>query len=260
MRVSTATRERNRAEAERPREADGAQNGEGSSTVALDLLNGFELRAAGARVELPLSAQRLVAFLALHRRPVQRVFVAGALWTDSPEDRSLANLRSALWRLRRAKCPVILARGSLLALSEETTVDVNELNSLARDVLQGSADGNGEEVEGLMHGDLLPDWYEDWVNMERERLRHLRLHALESLCEQLTAAGDYWSAIDVAMVAVRANPLRESAHRALIGAHLAEGNAVEAVRHYREFCAVLRRELGLAPSPHLRRLLSDLPR
>lgn len=211
-------------------------------------------------MELPLSAQRLLAFLALQRRPVQRLYVAGVLWTESSEERSLANLRSTLWRLRRPACPVVHARGTMLRLPAEVAVDVDELSRLARGVLEQSAQCADGEIESLLHGDLLPDWYDDWVIMERERLRHLRLHALESLCQQLAEVGRYWNAIEVGLAAVRADPLRESAHRALIRAHLAEGNAAEAVRHYRDFCALLRRELGLRPSPHLQHLLSDLPR
>lgn len=257
--MSAAARELNRTSGRQPA-LDGHEDDAGSPGVALELLNGFELRAGGTAVELPPSAQRLVAFLALQRRPVQRVHVAGSLWSDSPEDRSLANLRSALWRLRRPECSVLVAHGSLLALEAEVAVDVDELTRLARGLLERTVDSADARAQGLLDGDLLPDWYEDWVIMERERLRHLRLHALESLCEQLADAGDYWSAIEIGMAAVRTDPLRESAHRALIAAHLAEGNAAAAVQHYREFCGLLRRELGLGPSPHLRRLLAGLPR
>ena len=69
--------------------------------VRLNLLRGFELWCDGERVTLPMSAQRVLAFLALHDRPVLRLYVAGSLWLDASEERSYANLRSALWRLRR---------------------------------------------------------------------------------------------------------------------------------------------------------------
>ncbi|HSI81490.1 MAG TPA: BTAD domain-containing putative transcriptional regulator [Solirubrobacterales bacterium] len=233
-------------------------SGAGPDGVGLALLNGFELRAAGERVELPASAQRLLAFLALQHRPVQRVYVAGVLWTDSSEERSLANLRSTLWRLRRPARPIVTAHAGLLQLPAEVTVDVEQLARLARDILEGRIECAQAKIESLLEGDLLPDWYEDWVVMERERLRHLRLHALEALCVRLAQAGNHWYAIEAGLAAVRADQLRESAHRALIEAYLAEGNTAEAVRDYRSFRALLRRELGLEPSRGLQRRLEGL--
>ena len=66
--------------------------------IRLALLNGFELTNRGLHVDIPLSAQRLLAFLAFQERPLLRLHVAGNLWPDSPEARATANLRSSLWR------------------------------------------------------------------------------------------------------------------------------------------------------------------
>ena len=103
--------------------------------------------------------------------------------------------------------------------------------------------------------DLLPDCYDDWALVECERFRQLRLHALEALCERLTEAGRYGEAIDAGLAAVRGEPLRESAHRALIKAHLAEGNYVEAGRQYEVCRRIVRDELGIEPSDGLRKLV-----
>jgi DNA-binding SARP family transcriptional activator len=59
------------------------------------------------------------------------------------------------------------------------------------------------------------------------------------------------------MAAVLGEPLRESAWRALIEANLAEGNVGEAVTRYHEYRQLLNRELGLEPSPALRRLMAE---
>jgi DNA-binding SARP family transcriptional activator len=84
--------------------------------------------------------------------------------------------------------------------------------------------------------------------VERERYRQLRLHALEALCRSLTAAGRYSLAIQAGLAAVEADALRESAHRALIRAHLEEGNPSEALRQYRRFRAAVQEELGIPPT------------
>src|SRR5947208_3414756 len=86
-----------------------AVNAAESPTLELGLLRGFELLDRDRQVRLPFSAQRVLAFLALHDRPLQRVYVAGSLWLDSTEAHANASLRTALWRLRRPSCRLVEA-------------------------------------------------------------------------------------------------------------------------------------------------------
>jgi outer membrane protein assembly factor BamB len=53
----------------------------GSDEVTLGLLQGFRLEWHGGEHQLPLGIQRLLAFLAVHNRPLLRLFVAGNLTT-----------------------------------------------------------------------------------------------------------------------------------------------------------------------------------
>jgi DNA-binding SARP family transcriptional activator len=46
-------------------------------------------------------------------------------------------------------------------------------------------------------------------------------------------------------------PLRESAHRALVRVHLAQGNVAEAVRAYESFRALLAADLGVEPTAQM---------
>lgn len=79
------------------------------------------------------------------------------------------------------------------------------------------------------------------------------------MCERLTALGRYGQAVDAGLAAVQGEPLRESAHRALIAVHLAEGNHAEALRQYRWFRQLLADELGLRPSARIVGLMGSLP-
>ena len=229
------------------------------STLELGLLRGFEVRLRGGVVDLPLSAQRLVAFLALHDRPLQRLHVAGSLWLESSEEHANASLRTTLWRLGRQGCNLVEATGNQLGLAQAVSVDLHEAQAQARRVLRHES-ATSDDVDGLsLAGELLPDWYDDWVLLERERFRQLRLHALDALCEELTAAGRYVAAIEAGQASVAAEPLRESAHRLLISAYLAEGNPSEAIRQYRLYRQLLRTELGLEPSRAMEELVAVLP-
>ncbi len=226
--------------------------------LRLTLIGGFELELDGEIVHLPLACQRLVAYLALHDRSLLRVHVAGKLWLDATEERSCANLRSALWRLRRPGPAVVEASTSHVGISKEVTIDLHEVVALARRIVEGATPEAQLDVEREpLCGDLLPDWYDDWVLAERERLRQLRLHALETLSDDLARAGRFAEAVDTALRAVHADPLRESAHRALIRAHLAEGNPGEAFRQYRSFADRLRDELDMEPSALMQELVAE---
>ena len=228
------------------------------AAIHLGLLSGFELREGTTIVRLPLSAQRVVAFLALHGRPMRRLFVAGTLWLESSQDAANASLRTALWRLRRPECPLVEATPTELVLAKGVIVDLHVACARANRVL--AHEGAAEDLSALAEaGDLLPDWYDDWLFIERERFRQLRLHALESLAEDLAASGRFAAATDAALAAIAAEPLRESAHRALIKLHLAEGNAGEAMRQYGFYRDLLHSQLGLAPTRTMQALVNALP-
>ena len=107
----------------------------------LGLLNGFELVSDGSLIALPLSAQRLVALLALHNRPLLRSFVAGTLWLDTSEERAHANLRSMLWRLHRCNGALVEVRGPQLRLAADIEVDLREVEALAHIALDDKVQG-----------------------------------------------------------------------------------------------------------------------
>ena len=232
------------------------------SVASLSLLHGFELVVDGCPVEVPLTSRRVIAFLVVHRRRLARAFVAGSLWMELDDRRAAAALRTALWRLGPQGAWIVRCEGQELSLDPHVVVDVDVVGRAARDVLEHPDRPVPASVLELLRtgGELLVDWYEDWVVFERERVRQLRLHALEELCGRLSAAGRHALAADVGLAAVASEPLRESAHRMLIGAYLREGNAVEALRQYELCRGLLRRELGLAPSAALEQLVAHLPR
>ena len=72
---------------------------------------------------------------------------------------------------------------------------------------------------------------------------------LDEWALQLTEAGDYDLALEVALSALHSDPLRESAHRAVIRVHRAEGNVHEARRAFATCRSVLTQEIGVDPSP-----------
>ncbi|MGC5020792.1 AfsR/SARP family transcriptional regulator [Micromonospora sp. DT47] len=213
--------------------------------VRLELMGGFRLLAGGATADVVGNAQRLLAYLAL-TGPAARVVAAGTLWPDVPDRRALASLRTAIWQCNRAVGGLVDAGENRIALAGFVRVNTAELAGLA--TISGD---DAADVLRRLRGELLPGWYDDWVLLERERLRHLRLQGLEDLALRLAARGRFAVAYELAFEAVRCEPLRESAHRAVIAVHLAQHNVVEAVRDYHRFRHLLLDELGVEPSAEL---------
>ena len=224
----------------------------------LTLLRGFDLRVDGAGVAVPMATQRVVAFLAVHGRPVLRPYVAASLWMDASEERAQASLRSAVWRLGQVDHSVIVSSNGTLGLHKSLAIDLRNSIAIAEGALSSPTWEPAASDITCLSADLLPDWLDDWVLIERERFRQLRMHALEVASARLTAMGRFGPAVQAGLAAVNAEPLRESAHRVLIGAYIAEGNIGEARREYETFRALLHNELSLDPSAAMEDLIRGL--
>jgi DNA-binding SARP family transcriptional activator len=220
-------------------------------TVRLELLEAFELWVADERVAVARAGRRLLAYLAFADRGVNRRMLAATLWPDTDETHSAGNLRSALWRLQRLHPDLVATAGERVALSAEVAVDVRDLRDRATWLLQSAPDGPAEDDIARLSRDVLPDWWDDWLTPQRERVRQLRLHALEALAARLADQQRFAEALDAGLAALASDSLRESAHRAVIAVHLAEGNIGEALRQFERCRRELVAELGCDPSPEL---------
>lgn len=231
----------------------------GGSRVAVSLLDQFELRLDDQPVEVPVGAQRLIALLGLVG-PRTRAEAAARMWPDPSDAQTQGCLRTALWRLqRRLGAEVVLSSNNRLRLAPDIAIDTELLVYRALRIVDGRAaelPASELTVGALATGELLPGWEDDWVVFERERLRELRLHALERLCAWFAVQKRYGMAMEAALAAVREDPLRESARRAVIKVHLAQGNLVQARSHYGDFRRLMLIELQLEPTAELAALVS----
>ena len=217
------------------------------------VVGGLSLHYGGRRMALPPGSHRLLAYLALHPAGVDRRSAAGVLWPTVDDGRAAGNLRSALWRLQQVGCPLVHAEQSTIVLRDEVQVDVARLEGWATRIVSGTATPEDLAVDPgpIAELELLPGWYEDWVLAVRERLHLRRVHALEELSLLLRRSGRPSAAVEAVHLAVQAEPLRESGQLALIEAHQAAGNWAVARQQFDAFRRILRREIGIEPSPEL---------
>jgi DNA-binding SARP family transcriptional activator len=238
----------------------------------LSVLGQFSLRLLqadepgdGPDLEVPVSqtGRRLLALLALQPRPVSREWLTGRLWPDADDQHAAWRIRAALTRLPQPEGRRLVTQtDDLVGLSRDVSVDVQEHRARALAMV-----GEAAEIESVgwrdvaaLQEDVLPGWDDDWVVLERERHRQLRLHALESLAVVLTGQRRFALALQCALAAVDGEPLRESAHRRVIEVHLAEGNVGEAIRQFRRCRQQLADDLGIRPSRSLTELVAGAQR
>lgn len=213
------------------------------------------------RIEVSPGPQHLIALLALKGR-CARIHAAATLWPDCVDEVASARLRAMLWRLRHRHIgvsPLVEIGDSSLALTGEVAVDVHRFRACAELLIREPDSWNAATEEAtaavLDSAELLPGWYDDWVLAARERLQYLRLDALDTIANRRRRQRRTHEALQAARAAIGIEPLRESAHRAIVQTHIDNGDLGEAVDHFEKFQAILDHELGLPPSNMFRQLI-----
>jgi DNA-binding SARP family transcriptional activator len=189
--------------------------------VVLHLLGGFRLLINDREVTLSTACERLVSLLAVRGR-LTRSQAAGALWPDVPEDRAKANLRTCVWRTNRAAPGVVEARGGTVQIAPAVVIDIR-------------AEASGDHFQG----ELLPAIDEEWLVLERERLRQAGLRRMEDEADRLLQEGRHDEALDVAYGALAVDPSRPRALRTIMAVHRAEGNEAEVRRLHERLAHII---------------------
>jgi DNA-binding SARP family transcriptional activator len=228
----------------------------------LHLMGDLQLLCGATDVTLPPRAQRIVALLALVG-PTTRPQLSSALWPDTPDGRARADLRTCLWRLSRRAPGLVSSHDAQVQLGATVTCDVWGLQRHARAAVRlgpSATPSAADLAELTVAGSLLPGWDDIWVTVERERLRQLRLLALEALSERMSREGRTHLALAAARAAADSEPLRESSHRAVMRALVAAGDIGAARHHLRIETRRALTSAGVPASPLLQALATELRR
>jgi non-specific serine/threonine protein kinase len=234
--------------------------------LEIRLLGQFDLRRNGAPVEIPSrSAQSLLAYLLLntgiaHRREK----LAGLLWPESTEDNARSYLRKALWQVRKSLA-ADMPGGEEYLLADDISITFNSNADywLDAEAVRGKpteAMPVEEQIEAVSayHGELLPGFYEEWVTLERERLKAAFDQKINTLLSHLVAGGQweqvvYWSEQWIAL-----GEAPEPAFRALMVAHANVGDMAKVAATYDRCVEALREELSVEPSEQTTALFQEL--
>lgn len=225
--------------------------------VRLQLLGSFHLTLVRQPLTLPTrKIESLFAFLVLHPEPHPREKLAALFWGDVTDEQARVSLRYALARLRKA------LGGDLLRADRETVqlsplvpiwVDAVEFSRIASRVSRKTAaDSTISDVLSALdeyRGDLLADFYDDWILPERERYRQLYLDALLYLTQHYRSTSDYARAIETAQQILASDPANERAHQHLMFGFVAQGNREAALQQYEKCVRMLQEDLAIDPAP-----------
>lgn len=233
------------------------------------LLGTCQLRDRGEPLRLPQPRlQALLSYLLLRRdAPLSRQQVAFAFWPDTGEAQAQANLRKALYDLRR-QLPLLdgYLQIDTAALQWRAgaayVLDVAEFETALAQVEQAESTQARqtalEQAVARYTGDLLPDCYDEWLLAERERLRRRYLAALEQLVHLLEAQRGYSTAAAYAQQLLQTDPLHEATYRTLMNLYIQQGDRARALRVYHTCMTVLQEELGVEPGPETQAIYQQL--
>lgn len=229
------------------------------TTLEIRTFGGLDVTLGGATIATfeARSASALLVYLALADRPVPREVLAYMLWPDRARDVALANLRSAVHRLRRAVPDHVRVTGPTLALSDAWT-DARSLEALLRG-------RRFAEAVALYRGDFLDGFtldgspaFETWSTAEAERYRALVVGALQESMLAAFAAGGVEEGIAYGQRLLRIDPYHEPTHRALARALAGSGRRAAALAQIEACVTTIHTELGLDADPSTLRLAAAI--
>jgi predicted ATPase/DNA-binding SARP family transcriptional activator len=217
---------------------------------------------------VPLAGAKLRAlFTALALRPGQVVsaeLLVEHLWGAEAKETAANSLQGFVSKLRRALPGGVLvtrAPGYVLDIPPES-VDATRFERLVSEGRKALTDEDAataaellQEALLLWRGPALAEFtYEDFAQGAIARLNGERVTALEDRFEADLACGRHSELVAELEAAVAAEPLRERLRRQLMIALYRSGRQADGLRQFQEARRVLGEELGLEPSPELRRL------
>lgn len=199
-----------------------------------------------------------MAYLVLHPGLHSREKLCGIFWGDSSENKAHASLRRALTFLRHAlPGNLILADREFVQVNQSLLawVDAFAFEQAARQYLANQIANTNRFDADLYSGDLLEDYYDDWILPLREHFRQLYIHALLRAVENARAHSEYETAMDYARRVIQRDPVNEHACQHLMVCHVLTGDRDGALSVYQTCQRALQIELGVEPSRETRALL-----
>ena len=242
-----------------------------SINVVAQMLGPFNIILQESQLKLPASrGLSLLKYLLLHhKRNIPREVLMDVFWPDANPETARNNLNVAMYNLRQAvrsvtDLEVIHFENGAYGLPAKINLwlDVDEFEQCVKEAQRLEArnqfTGSVTEYEiavNIYRGDLLADTpYDDWMAIDRERLRLTYLDTLDRLSKIYFDREQYTACIRLCQLILNRDLCREDAHCCLMRCYSRLGQVPLALRQY-QFCVeALRSELEIDPAPETTQL------
>jgi len=260
-----------------PKRKSGSRKKPDRICLTVQMLGPFSLTLEDSSPKLPASrALSLFKYLLLHHnQDIPREVLMDIFWPDAEPDAARNNLNVAIHNLRQAlhkvtDLAVICFEEGAYHLSPglDVWLDVEEFDHCIK---QGSqleakkqinpAVAEYEIAINLYRGDLLSESpYEDWLVLERERLRVVYLNTLDRLSQIYFQQEQYTTCVTFCQIILSRDVCREDIHCRLMRCYSRLGQSSLALRQYQICVDSLQTELQVKPAPETFQLYEKIRR
>jgi predicted ATPase/DNA-binding SARP family transcriptional activator len=220
--------------------------------LTISLLGPLRVRIGTSDADLPTrrGARELFAALAFSAVPLERRWLAHALWPDADNATARSNLRRHVafldrWLAHRTGCssPIVRHR-TTLALNADLIESLD-----ARRFDEAVAAGTLDDAIAAYGGDLLNDLDAEWIAEHRLRLRARYEDVVGMLVTRARQADSSDDALRYLQYARAIDPYNESWLRMCMRVRYGAGDRAGALHEYETYRALLSSELELEPMP-----------
>ena len=218
----------------------------------------------------------LLVYLACNPREHPREVLGEMLWDDLSQERTMANLRTALSNLQAQLAPYLLVTRQTLAINPDSPcwVDANELDAVL-DSAEEHWKRHGrftraliartEKALELYGGNFLEGFhlreargFEGWMLLEQERYRTRVIDIYRRLTDQALQSEWYEEGIGFARRMLELDSLSEEAARLLMLLLVRSGQRGAALNQYETLRKTLADELGIEPEAETNELYAQI--
>ena len=208
-----------------------------------------------------------------HRR-VEKDTLIDAFWGDSEPGvieknfhPTISHVRKALNSRQTIKQNFLLYRDGAYQLNSELnySIDtedfekyVSEAENFKRDKDAAGFRKSLEAAHALYRGGFMSGVYDDWAEELRSYYSEQYFRVLSGLAKLSLTEKSWSSALKFANEILKEDPFREDVHRLIMKCFAAQGKPAKVKEQFEDLQNLLKKELGVAPSPETRRTFQEL--